>query len=226
MCTVRHCNSQTFGSLSARLIAFSVGTLLISSAINVQSSRASEAESPDGPSSAGHAHHMSEETYDALREKVPLYRDYTNQEIDLSMIMMGPNYEEYVSSPAVSGEVGVLVLAHGYGEKGDRVFKAQLDALAGAFPTAIGFGMSMTQSHHIQAAVDDLSAAGARKIVVIPALSSPWNTQMRQWEYMFGIHDDAGYVETDRISTDAEIVYTETLSDNPLVAEAAAGPCT
>lgn len=170
-------------------------------------------------SSAQHMHHMTPDMYDALREKIPLYHDYTNEQIDLSMLMMGPDYDTFVSSEDVTGEVGLLILAHGFGEVGDRVFAAQLNSIAEVFPTTIGFGMSMTKSSHIQAAVNDLTAAGAKRIVVVPALSSPWNTQMRQWEYMFGIHDNAGYLETDRITTDAAIVYTDTLEDNPLVAE-------
>ena len=180
---------------------------------------ASDSAGGTSASTAQHMHDMDSEMYDALREKIPLYRDYTNEQIDLSMLMMGPNYEAYVSGEDVEGGVGLLVLAHGFGEVGDRVFTEQLDSMAEVFPTAIGFGMSMTESAHIQTAIDDLTAAGAEKIVVVPALSSRWNTQMRQWEYMFGIHDNAGYLETDRITSDAEILYTLTLEDNPLVAE-------
>ena len=180
----------------------------------------SASSSSPEPRGASHAHEMSQSKYDALREKVPLYRNYTDAEIDLSMLMMGPNYAASVSGPDVSADVGVLVLAHGFGEVGDRVFKEQLESIGSIFPTAIGFGMSMMNSAHIQLAVDDLVAAGAQTIVVIPALSSPWNTQMRQWEYMFGIHDNAGYLETERITTSAGIIFSDTLSDNPLVAEA------
>ena len=180
---------------------------------------ASESAGATSASTAQHTHDMDSNMYDALREKIPLYRDYTNEQIDLSMVMMGPNYEAYISGEDVEGGVGLLVLAHGFGEVGDRVFTEQLDSMAEVFPTAIGFGMSMTESGHIQAAINELTAAGATKIVVIPALSSPWNTQMRQWEYMFGIHENAGYLETDRITSDAEILYTPTLEDNPLVAE-------
>lgn len=168
---------------------------------------------------AHNGHKMNQSMYDALRAKVPLYETYSNEEIDLSMIRMGPNYLAYVSGDGVTDENGVLVLAHGFGKVGDRVFKESLDPVANTFPTAIGFGMSMMQSDHIQEGVDRLTEAGAKKIIVVPALSSPWNTQMRQWEYMFDIHDNAGYLETPRIQTDAEIIYTETLSDNRLVAE-------
>lgn len=169
---------------------------------------------------AGHGGHtMDQAMYDALRAKVPLYENYTNEQIDFSMVMMGPNYAAYVSDETVSAGTGVLVLAHGFGEVGDRVFQESLEGMAQVFPTSVGFGMSMMQSDHIQSGINRLTSAGAEKIIVVPALSSPWNTQMRQWEYMFGIHDNAGYLETPRIETEAEVVYTDTLSDDPLVAE-------
>ena len=198
---------------------FLCASVAVGMSLLIATGHAAEDAGTASESTEHHAHDMDADMYDALREKIPLYRDYTNEQIDLSMVMMGPNYEAYVSRADVDGGVGVLVLAHGFGEVGDRVFKAQLEPMAEVFPTAIGFGMSMTQSSHIQAAVDDLTAAGAERIVVVPALSSRWNTQMRQWEYMFGIHDNAGYLETDRITSDAELLYTQTLEDNPLVAE-------
>jgi len=170
----------------------------------------------DGASHVGH--HMTAADYAALREKVPLYRNYTDEEIDLSMVMMGPNYEAWVGPEGVRGQIGVLLLAHGFGAAGDRVFQERLVPIGNERPTAVAFGMSMMQSSHIQAAVDALEQAGATTIVAIPALSSPWNTQMRQWEYAFGLHDDAGYLEVPRIHSQAKLLYTRTLEDHPLVA--------
>lgn len=170
----------------------------------------------EGEPHAGH--HMTTADYAALREKVPLYRNYTDEQIDLSMVMMGPNYEVRVGPEEVRGPVGVLLLAHGFGEAGDRVFRERLAEIGAARPTAVAFGMSMMQSSHIQSAVDALERAGATTIVAIPALSSPWNTQMRQWEFAFGLHDDAGYLEVPRIRSQARLHYTATLGDHPLVA--------
>lgn len=34
-------------------------------------------------------------------------------------------------------------------------------------PTAIGFGMSMMSSSHLQSAVDDLRASGVRRIILV-----------------------------------------------------------
>lgn len=157
--------------------------------------------------------------YDALRKKVALYHNYTNQEIDLSMNMMGPDYVAYLSDGNLKGQVGVLVLAHGFGPAGDRAFKGQLAPVGNERPTAVAFGMSMTQSAHIQTAVDQLAAAGATTIVVVPALSSPWTSQMRQWGYMFGVDDDAGYLQTPRVRSKARLIYSKTLGSDPVVAD-------
>ncbi len=166
---------------------------------------------------AGHDHTKAQ--YDALREIIDLYKDFSDDEIAFSMVQMGPNYESYVSDELLRGNVGVLLLAHGFREPGDSAFRDKFRVISKTFPTAIGFGMSMMTSEHIQAAVDDLTAAGAKKIIVIPTLSSPYNTQMRQWEYMFSLRDDAGYLETPRITSTAEIDVTTPMSDDPLVAE-------
>jgi len=175
-------------------------------------------QAEDTHSHAGHGHAMEAWMYEALREKVELYRGFSDEEIDLSMLMMGPDYMDQVSAEGVRGAVGVLVLAHGFGETGDRVFREQLVELGAEKPAAVAFGMSMTSSAHIQQAVDTLAAAGAETIVVVPALSSRFNSQMRQWEYMFGIHDDAGYLETPRIESKARLIYSEPLGDHPMVA--------
>ncbi len=166
---------------------------------------------------AGHTHTKAQ--FDALREKIDLYKDFSDEEISFSMVRMGPNYESYVSDKLMRGSVGVLLLAHGFREPGDSAFRDKFTVISKTFPTAIGFGMSMMTSEHIQAAVDDLTAAGAKKIIVIPTLSSPYNTQMRQWEYMFSVHDNAGYLETPRIKSSAKIILTPSLADDPLVAE-------
>ena len=156
--------------------------------------------------------------YDALRKKVKLYENYTDAQIDLSMVMMGPDYRSYLSTTETHGPVGVLVLAHGYREKGDEMFTKEVEPISGHYPTAIAFGMSMVSSSHIQQAVDDLVAAGAEKIVVIPALSSSFNTQMRQWESMFGIHEDPGYLQATLIETKAQVIYAPPLENHPIVA--------
>jgi len=176
------------------------------------------AESP-AAGHAGHAgHHMEPWMYEALRERVKLYRNYSDAEIDASMVRMGPDYASYLSTPDATGKTGVLVLAHGYGKAGDEAFRSGLAPVAGKYPTAVAFGMSMTASQHVQQALDELSAAGAEQIVVVPALSSSASDdQLRQWQYMFGLTDDPGYLKTPRVSTKARVTWTPALEDHPLV---------
>jgi hypothetical protein len=174
-------------------------------------------EQPAGPADhAGHA--MEPWMYEALRQRVALYQTYSDAEIDDSMVRMGPNYASYLSDAGTRGKVGVLVLAHGYGKVGDEAFRSGLAPVAGKYPMAVAFGMSMTASRHVQQALDELTAAGADRIVVVPALSSSASDdQLRQWQYMFGLTDDPGYLQTPRVTTTAKVTWTPALEDHPLV---------
>lgn len=175
----------------------------------------------DAKEHAGHSGHQMEPwMYEALRKRVDLYREYTDAQIDDSMVRMGPDYTDYLSDPALRGEAGVLVLAHGFGKFGDERFSGSIRTIAGNYPVAVSYGMSMTSSRHIQEAVDKLTAAGASRIVVVPALSSSASDdQLRQWQYMFALTDNPGYLETTRIKTGADVTWTPSLEDHPLVVE-------
>lgn len=168
---------------------------------------------------AGHAGHQMEPwMYDELRKRIDLYKTATDAEIDESMVRMGPDYTSYLSDAGLNGKVGVLVLAHGFGKVGDDAFRTGLKPVAGNYPMAVSFGMSMTSSRHIQQALDELAAAGAETIVVVPALSSSASDdQLRQWQYMFGLTDDPGYMATPRLKTDRKVIWTPALEDHPLV---------
>jgi hypothetical protein len=54
------------------------------------------------------AHQMSPEVFAELREKVLLYREYTDEEIMGSMSRMGPNFRVYLSEADLVGDIGVL----------------------------------------------------------------------------------------------------------------------
>jgi len=164
-------------------------------------------------------HDITDEIADELRAKVPAYENYSNADIGMSMAMMGPNYEWYISDAELVGDRGLLILAHGFRDRGDRDFKQQVQPMADVFPTAFAFGMAMMMSDHIQLALDDLEAAGAEQIIVIPAVSTPHNSLMRQWEYIFGLRDDADYVTVPRVQTEAEVLIVAPPGDDPLVAE-------
>jgi sirohydrochlorin ferrochelatase len=170
---------------------------------------------------AGHAGHAMEPwMYEALRKRVDIYKEYTDAQIDESMVRMGPDYTVLLSPPGTRGSTGVLVLAHGFGKEGDESFNASLRSVAGNYPMAVSYGMSMTTSSHIQEAIDHLKSAGAERLIVVPALSSrASDDQLRQWQYMFGLTDDPGYLETPRLKIDMPFEWTPALEDHPLVVE-------
>ena len=111
---------------------------------------------------------ITHEMLDALRAKAPKRRGLTDEQLLSGMQTMGPNYDVYVSEKSVVGEIGILGLGHGFSEPGDTQFKEAFEPTSRIFPTAVGYGMSFMTSSHIQSAVDDLVAAGAKTIVVVP----------------------------------------------------------
>jgi sirohydrochlorin ferrochelatase len=154
-----------------------------------------------------------------LREKVSLYKDYSDAEITLSMDMMGPEYAWYISPPDVKGSQGILILMHGFREQGDKIFKDQVQSIGNIFPTSMGVGMAMMMSEHIQVGLDELKAAGAKEIVVVPVTSSGTNELYRQWLYIFGKQDKPEFASVPRVKTDAKLHFVAPPGDNPLVAE-------
>ncbi len=166
----------------------------------------------------GMAHNVTPELADELRAKVPLFEKYSLAEINLSMRMMGGNYAWYLSDDDMKGKQGVLLLLHGFRD-GDPLFKQEVEMYSEVFPTAMAPGMAMAMSDHIQLAIDDLEAAGVEQIAVIPMLSTATNTMMRQWEYIFGMRDEATYGSVEQVKTKAKILMGHPPGDDPLVAE-------
>ena len=163
--------------------------------------------------------HLSVESIEALREAVNVYTAFTDDEIRINMSLMGPNYEWYVSEQSLEGDVGVLILCHGVGELGDRMFKENVMALGQVRPTTIGFGMAMMTSSPLQKAVDDLVAKGAKKIVLVPTVPTIHNSLFRQWAYTFGLSDEASYLPVPPIQTEAEIIMADAYNDSPLLTD-------
>jgi sirohydrochlorin ferrochelatase len=179
----------------------------------------STARDAEGRSLYGMKHKMDPALTKELREKVALYKNYSDAEITLSMDMMGPEYAWYISPPDVKGEQGVLILMHGFREQGDKIFKEQVSSIGNIFPTSMGVGMAMMMSDHIQVALDDLKAAGAREIVVVPITSSATNELHRQWMYIFGRQAKPEFASVPRVKTDATLHFVEPPGTDPLVAE-------
>ena len=81
---------------------------------------------------------MSPEVFAELREKVPLYREFTDEQIMGSMKNMGPNFRVYLSDTGLSGDVGILALGHGFQEDGNREFQDCIRSDGGEAPNGRG----------------------------------------------------------------------------------------
>jgi hypothetical protein len=159
----------------------------------------------------GMKHDVTPEIVEELREKIIGWEDVTEAEVKLSMEMMGSNYEWYISDADVTGNTGVLILLqlillHGFRDRGDKVFKDQMQMYGNIFPTALAFGMSMMMSDHIQLGLDDLVAAGAKNVVVVPVVATEHNSMIRQWQYIFGLYDEPTYATVSQVKTDANVM--------------------
>jgi hypothetical protein len=163
-------------------------------------------------------HKMGGAVYEEMRRNIPTYRGMTDNEMDLAMGMMGDDMEWYVSDKSLTGDVGVLLLAHGTGGGGDRVLRDIAAPIAKEKPTAIAFGMAMMASDHIQAAVDDLTAAGAKTIVVVTGQATEANSLSRQWNYIFGRGDTVAYATVPRLKSSAKLIYVGSYGFNPIIA--------
>jgi sirohydrochlorin ferrochelatase len=173
----------------------------------------------EGRTLYGMKHKMEPALNRELREHVALYKDYSDAQIALSMDQMGQEYAWYISPPDVRGSQGVVILMHGFRERGDSMFREQMQPIADIFPTSMGVGMAMMMSEHIQIALDDVEAAGAKEVVVIPITSSATNELHRQWMYIFGQQDKPEFSSVPRVKTDMKLHFVPPPGDNPLIAE-------
>jgi hypothetical protein len=164
-------------------------------------------------------HQMTPEMREGLRKKVALYRGMTDRELDMNMNAMGPDYAWYVSDTKLRGDTGVLILSHGVGENSDRLMKQSLQPLATRQPTAIGFGMSMMDSAHLQAAVDDLVARGAKRIVLFDqGTTTEYNTLTRHWKYVFGMQPEPSYLAVPKVNAPGvKFIWAGHFNDSPMV---------
>lgn len=166
-------------------------------------------------------HDMTPEDRAGLRARIALYRGFTDRELDMNMNAMGPDYAWYVSPPGVRGDTGVLILAHGVGENSDRRLKQAFEPIGTRWPTAIGFGMAMMSSAHLQAAVDDLVARGVKRIVLIDqGTTTKHNSLTRHWQYIFGMYPEASYLDVPKVSAPGlRFLWTGHFDDHPLITD-------
>ncbi|MDJ0926927.1 MAG: hypothetical protein QNJ73_04670 [Gammaproteobacteria bacterium] len=165
-----------------------------------------------------HAHHqLTDEQFAELREKVPLYREFSDEQIMENMSRMGPNHHVYLSDVTLVGDIGVLALGHGYKPSGNEAFKDAYRPTADRHPTAVAFGMAMMSSDHIQAAVDELTAAGADTLLIMPVTTLKSGGLIGQWRYIFGEQADAPWMSVARVKTEATVIFGPTPTTDPLI---------
>ena len=163
-------------------------------------------------------HNVSPEIADELRENVYGWENVSDAEIALSMQMMGSNYEWYLSSDDVTGKTGVLILLHGFGDRGDKIFKDQLQ------PFATRSDVAVDGHEH-----DDVAAHPAR---ARRPRSGGRRTHHRDPDRVDRVqHDDPAvavhlrhldepsYATVPRVTTTAEISFMSPPNDDPIVAE-------
>lgn len=166
----------------------------------------------------GHAqHNLTPAQFIELREKVPLYRELSDEQIIANMGRMGPNFHVYLSDTKIAGKVGILALGHGYEPQGNAAFQQAYEPTANQYPTAVGFGMAMMTSEHIQSAVDELTAAGADTLLVMPITTLKSGGLIDQWRYAFGLVDAAPWMSIPRVETNARVVFGPTPTTDPLI---------
>jgi pentapeptide MXKDX repeat protein len=172
----------------------------------------------DAMDHSGH-HDMKQEEYDLLRERILTYRTWTNKQIMDNMMAMPPTYERYVSDKELKGDLGIIVLTHGAFEPGDTYFANSLMGLAQQHPVSVGYGMAMMNGNHIQSAIDNLEAAGAKKIVCVPAALSANGTVYEQWAFYFGEREDAVYLDAPRMTSNVPMTLAEPMRDHPMASQ-------
>ena len=159
---------------------------------------------------------LNDEVIDGLKEKISLYRALTDNELRINVAQMGENYSWYVSTADLKGDVGVIILSHGVSDAGDRIMMDSVRPLAYEYPTAVGFGMAMMTSSHLQAAIEDLEAAGVKTIILVPTTSTVYNSMTRQWQYILGLSDEASYLAVKPVETNARLIFAPSMNDASL----------
>ena len=161
---------------------------------------------------------VSDEQLRVLRTNNPAFSQMEDEEL-IRLLSILKNEEGMVSDATVSDEVGILVLAHGFHGDGYDEFRAAFKPVADVHPTGYGFGLAVLESDHLQKVVDQITAQGARKIILFPATTALNSGMVRQWEYALKFREDFSYTAVDKIETEAELIWAPGPIPHPLSGE-------
>jgi len=166
----------------------------------------------------GHQHQMTAAQFAELREKIQLYRNFTDEQIVENMSRMR-DLGGMISGADITGDIGILALAHGYTDAANLQWMEKFNAISQDYPTGYGLGMAMMNGNHIQKAVDGLEAAGAKTILVLRTEMGDVNRLNFHWQYLFGLREEASYLSAPRIQTGAKIIWGPSPTAHPIMGE-------
>ena len=125
--------------------------------------------------------------------------------------------------PAASAEsIGVLVLAHGGSEEWNRTVHQTVEAAKLDAPTAVVFGMGMHPGEvaTLREAASHLQDHGIERLIVVPLLISSHSEVYRQFEYLFGLREQAAWPEAGTpVALRVPVVMAPALDDDAVLAE-------
>ena len=153
-----------------------------------------------------------ESKYDQLRAKVAPLARLANDQISNMMKMMGPNYYWPIPTTNNSKEA-LIILAHGFGKEGDYELYNSMKDFSDEYVTSLSLGMSMMTSDHINCSLIDMKNNNIEKIYIVPVSSTPYNTLIRQWRYIFKLEEEAPYADVNQVETQG-VEFLEPISDN------------
>lgn len=105
------------------------------------------------------------------------------------LILLGSLFALSLAAPLPkdSGDVGILVMAHGGGPEWNRAVDEAVTPLSSICPTVVAFGMAQRES--LQVAVQELERKGSSRIAVIGLFVSPQSFR-HQVEYFLGLRSE------------------------------------
>jgi hypothetical protein len=161
---------------------------------------------------------MTAEQLDGVRATIKKFADYSDEQV-LKMMAILTNESGTISGPETKGDIGLLVLAHGFHGEGFNQFTDAFAQATETYPTAYGFGLGIMSSEFMQDAVDSLEAQGAKTVVLLPTSTAKHSSMVRQWQYMLGTIDEPAFLEVPRVDTDAQFVWAPNPMNHPIAGE-------
>jgi sirohydrochlorin cobaltochelatase len=107
----------------------------------------------------------------------------------LALIAAPSAFSQAVYPANASGQIGILLLAHG----GSKEWNANVQAIAAdvdkSQPTEVALGMADRST--MQAGIDKLTARGAKQIVAVPLFISSHSSVIESTRFLLGLRSDA-----------------------------------